>query len=451
MENGYRYFTLYKLDNKIIELGRVKISYYAFPLDAAKKLLNSICKYKGLKKNNKLKCKAIYYIREITQNIDKKIYGPYTGTYKKYDKPVIVKLKNNTIIKHTMYPHVFKLKNKKKIYVQKGGTNDRLTKIFSLNNKINYIYQLLDGTILVATDEDVLIFKNGNLTYKKNDNYNNDNYLKITQKNNFFKPSVYSIIEMNDFILCACADGSIQIFDKNLKFLKIIYICDFDTVSIIKLDDDTLAFYYNSTITVCKLSGNEKEIIFSNANSIKCKFNSRISSIVAISSDKILISFYSANFCIWNYKDIKLTSNNKKLTSNNKVSIEDYSSILNNEDLKDCIKLQDGILIMASNEKLIFCDINFNILFTMKIEDKFIMKIIQLKNGNIMCYYNYSCLIKILEKNNKEKIEWITIETINLEEEFNTFIELSNGNILFGNENGSLYQLNMNSTPQLLQ
>ena len=95
MSKEFRYFTLYKLNNKIIQFGRVKISSESGkPLDAAKKLLSSICEYEGLTKNNKLKCKAHFYIRETTKQSKKQIFGPYKGSFKKYDKPVSIKLKN---------------------------------------------------------------------------------------------------------------------------------------------------------------------------------------------------------------------------------------------------------------------------------------------------------------------------------------------------------------------
>ena len=86
----------------------------AKPLDAAKKLLNSICEYEGLTKNNKLKCKAHFYIRETTKDSKKRIYGPYKGSFKKYDKPVIIKLDNGREIKYKMYAEVIKIKSEKK-------------------------------------------------------------------------------------------------------------------------------------------------------------------------------------------------------------------------------------------------------------------------------------------------------------------------------------------------
>jgi hypothetical protein len=121
MPNDFRYFTLYKLNNKYVQFGRVKISNKSGkPLDASKKLLNSICEYQGLTKNNKLKCKAEFYIRETTKDSNKKIYGPYKGYFKKYKTPVIVKLKDGKEIKHKMYPYVIKIKDSLK--KQFGGS-----------------------------------------------------------------------------------------------------------------------------------------------------------------------------------------------------------------------------------------------------------------------------------------------------------------------------------------
>ena len=111
-ESKYRYFTLARLNDKDVEFGRVKITKKSgSPLDSAKKLVTSICEYEGLLKDKKLQCKAHFYIRETTSGSNKKIYGPYSGSFKKYDKPLIVKLKDGTVIKHKMYPHVVKIKS----------------------------------------------------------------------------------------------------------------------------------------------------------------------------------------------------------------------------------------------------------------------------------------------------------------------------------------------------
>ena len=110
-DNKYRYFTITRLNNKDVEFGRVKISAKsAGPIDAAKKLLTSICEYEGLTKNKKAQCKAVFYIRETTRsNPSKKIYGPYKGSFIKYDTPLIVE-RDGKKIKYTMKSHVVKVK-----------------------------------------------------------------------------------------------------------------------------------------------------------------------------------------------------------------------------------------------------------------------------------------------------------------------------------------------------
>ena len=78
----------------------------------------------------------IFFIKETTSGSKKKIYGPYKGTFKKYEKPVIVERKDGSKIKHTIYPSVYKLKNK--VTMQKGGTH-------SINLDENPLKSLDDG------------------------------------------------------------------------------------------------------------------------------------------------------------------------------------------------------------------------------------------------------------------------------------------------------------------
>ena len=55
MKTNYRYFKVYKLNNQLVDFGRVKISYESGkPLDAAKKLLSSICLYSGITTGKKV-------------------------------------------------------------------------------------------------------------------------------------------------------------------------------------------------------------------------------------------------------------------------------------------------------------------------------------------------------------------------------------------------------------
>jgi hypothetical protein len=103
----------------------------ANPVDAAKKLLSSICKHQGLKKMNRLKCHAVFWIRETTRN-HSHIYGPYKGKFvnlMKNGKEKIVKLKSGAVIKYSVKPEVKKHKEKiheslqKRVNNMKGGSS----------------------------------------------------------------------------------------------------------------------------------------------------------------------------------------------------------------------------------------------------------------------------------------------------------------------------------------
>jgi WD40 repeat protein/ankyrin repeat protein len=140
VEGPVRHFRIAILDNKEIHrsekgLGAAEatISMKANPVDAAKKLMSSICKHQGLKKMNRLKCNAIFWIRETTRN-HSKIYGPYKGKFvnlMKNGKEKIVKLKTGAVIKYSLKPVVKKYKEKineslqKKVNkMMKGGNLD---------------------------------------------------------------------------------------------------------------------------------------------------------------------------------------------------------------------------------------------------------------------------------------------------------------------------------------
>ena len=127
-----RHFRIAILDNKEIHrsekgLGAAEatISMKANPVDAAKKLLSSICKHQGLKKMNRLKCHAVFWIRETTRN-HSKVYGPYKGKFvnlMKNGKEKIVKLKSGAVIKYSVKPEVKKHKEKIQESVQKKVDN----------------------------------------------------------------------------------------------------------------------------------------------------------------------------------------------------------------------------------------------------------------------------------------------------------------------------------------
>jgi hypothetical protein len=118
----YRHFRIAILDNKQIYKSKKSIStaqavinpFRGTPIDAAKKLMSSICKYQGFKKMKKLKCRPIFWMIETTRG-HSKIYGPYKGKYvnlMKNGKEKIVKLRNGTIIKYSVKPVVKKYKQK---------------------------------------------------------------------------------------------------------------------------------------------------------------------------------------------------------------------------------------------------------------------------------------------------------------------------------------------------
>ena len=121
VKSHLRHFRIAILDNKEIhrsEKGigsaRASISMKANPIDAAKKLLSSISKHQGLKKMKRLKCNAIFSIKETTKG-HSKIYGPYKGKFvnlMKNGKEKIVKLKTGVIIKYSLKPVVKKYKEK---------------------------------------------------------------------------------------------------------------------------------------------------------------------------------------------------------------------------------------------------------------------------------------------------------------------------------------------------
>lgn len=130
----YRRFRIAILDDKEIhrsETGigaaQAEITMKANPVDAAKKLFSSICKHKGFKKADRLKCQAIYWIEETTRG-HSKMYGPYKGNFvnlTKNGKPVQVKLKTGKVITYFIKPVVKKYAqhkaSQKKANLMKGG------------------------------------------------------------------------------------------------------------------------------------------------------------------------------------------------------------------------------------------------------------------------------------------------------------------------------------------
>jgi len=81
----YRHFKIIELNGKAVKYDNsASIKEHQTPLNAAKKLLKSVCLQMGLKGMKKLECHATYIIQETTRGSKKKIYGPYKGKYVKY-------------------------------------------------------------------------------------------------------------------------------------------------------------------------------------------------------------------------------------------------------------------------------------------------------------------------------------------------------------------------------
>jgi hypothetical protein len=84
--NGvYRHFKIIEVNGKAVKYDNsASIKEHQTPLNAAKKLLKSICLQKGLKGMKKLECNVTFIIKETTQGSNKKMFGPYSGKYVKY-------------------------------------------------------------------------------------------------------------------------------------------------------------------------------------------------------------------------------------------------------------------------------------------------------------------------------------------------------------------------------
>ena len=108
-----RHFRVVRLNGKDVNIGHVTIKMHQNPVAAARKLLRSICKFEGLKKLNKLKCHAVFYIYELQRGSRNKIYGPYKGSYVKLDGKDKKVSKDGKVITYTMKANVKKLKGNK--------------------------------------------------------------------------------------------------------------------------------------------------------------------------------------------------------------------------------------------------------------------------------------------------------------------------------------------------
>ena len=108
-----RHFRVVRLNGKDVNIGDVTIKMHQNPVAAARKLLRSICKFEGLKKLNKLKCHAVFYIYESGRGSRNKIYGPYKGSYVKLDGKDKKVSKDGKVITYTMKANVKKMKGNK--------------------------------------------------------------------------------------------------------------------------------------------------------------------------------------------------------------------------------------------------------------------------------------------------------------------------------------------------
>jgi len=302
-----RHFRIAILDNKEIhrsEKGigsaQASISMKANPIDAAKKLLSSICRHKGLKKMNRLKCNAIFSIKETTRK-HSKMYGPYKGKFVnliKNGKERIVKLRNGTIIKYRLKPYVKKYKGeidsslKMKVNkVMKGGflynnenpiilkscNNDTIlctalmdegTKIVSGGNNHTINISNLDGecirtlsghtgnitSVVVSEDGDKIVSGSSDKTIKvwnlRKENILDNSLIGHTQSVN----SVV-IIKNPDRIVSGSSDKTIKIWDLlNGTCIMTLTGHTYPVSSIVVTDDNIISGSNDATIKIWNLS-----------------------------------------------------------------------------------------------------------------------------------------------------------------------------------------------------
>jgi len=122
--NGvYRHFKIIEVNGKSVKYDNsASIKEHQTPLNAAKKLLKSICIQMGLKGNKKLECHATYIIQETTRGSNKKMFGPYKGKYLKYT-PEEAKKAMASGISFKMKPVVKLHKDFSHVKTIKGGNN----------------------------------------------------------------------------------------------------------------------------------------------------------------------------------------------------------------------------------------------------------------------------------------------------------------------------------------
>ena len=96
----YRHFKLDTVNGQPVKFEALaNIKDHQTPLSAAKKLLRSYCRAKGLKESNRLKLNVKFTIRETTRG-HSKVFGPYSGKYHKYTAEEMKKAKASGVVFH---------------------------------------------------------------------------------------------------------------------------------------------------------------------------------------------------------------------------------------------------------------------------------------------------------------------------------------------------------------
>jgi hypothetical protein len=113
----YRHFKIVEVNGKPIKLDAIaNIKEHQTPISAAKKLLRSYCRAKKLSENDRLKLHIVFSIKETNRGSNNKIFGPYSGKYRKYTAKELQSAVASGITFH-MKPEVRLHKEK----MQKGG------------------------------------------------------------------------------------------------------------------------------------------------------------------------------------------------------------------------------------------------------------------------------------------------------------------------------------------
>jgi hypothetical protein len=313
VEGPVRHFRIAILDNKEIHrsekgLGAAEatISMKANPVDAAKKLMSSICKHQGLKKMDRLKCNAIFWIRETTRN-HSKIYGPYKGKFvnlMKNGKEKIVKLKTGAVIKYSVKPVVKKYKEKineslqKKVHkIMKGGKGlYNQNPLFDITTYPRIIYSIAH------------IPKTNYIVYG---GYNNLTIIDTSGKifHEFPHSSGVECIKVfNDKIITGDVSGDIKIYD----YIKKECI---KTINVSKIPDPVVSIALFSTGDRIVSACGKKIEIWKTSTSIfeirqrLMKLNRhtdghtyKITSVEVIDNEMIVSGSYDKTIKIWNSK-----------------------------------------------------------------------------------------------------------------------------------------------------